>query len=514
MTEGIKGENSRIGGGVASFRMSVYEAERSLDNRSEGKISSEVLVARTGLNKEGMLDGSAEEIKVALTQLVMEYGFLNHHQRNYADSNTGNFIREITVDTRDVDRTIRFAFITPKDNKSDGVAELSIVSGERSLQGVTPKSIDIPAAQLRTMVNSAVENEMRNGYIPEDLKKRVGGLSYMGFDIDGTLLNTEDPNFLINEAELQKFADYTLLLAEVGIEPFLFSGRGVLDVKRVTGLITSRGGRITATSICENGSVLYDTKTDKFRPIEGIPAVAVSVKSSVESFLNQELVDNGLGSLEEGKALGISINPTEKGIQVAKASVEIQSEIDRVKAETGRVMQPEDFKPIDIYRLWVKGLIKNGKQDIINLAGAFRDNSLVGLNESDRREMEQYLDGTVSKIVNSATAVDINPCILEDGKVKGITKIEGIDAFARENGLHLDENGNYVELGGIGDSGGDLFLKKSALSCGVWNMTSGMRYDPSMNIKIVAPRPVLEGTNMVLEYMLRIRRANRLAKLN
>lgn len=493
-----------------NFKMSARRALEILDQKRNENNRLEIVVAREDLTSDETLRSSSEVI-TTLTQLIAELGYVNHHMRNYIDHETGESVKKIIIDTRDPNVFIERICKVPMDKKSvlKGNSELLITCGDKELIGTTPKSIDILAMQMRTEANRAVVNGRENGYIPELLKILVDGVSYVGIDIDGTLIDSENPNGLIDESAMKEFANLTLEMKREGITPFFFSGRGVADVKKMIGIVESFGGEISI-AICENGAAIYDREINEWEIHKNIPEIAVLVKQGVENFLVDEVVGNDLGSLEEGKVVGISINPTEKGIQIAKEKVDIEEEIEKVKKEEGRIIQKEDFKPIDIYRIWIKNLLKDKQEDIIVFANAFKNKEMSEISDSDRKNMEQYLDGTISKIVNSATAVDINPCIVEDGVIKGVTKIEGIENFANKKGFTL-ENGKYKELAGIGDSGGDLFLKLAAVAAAVWNATGSLRYSKEINLNIISPYEVAKGTNDILKYILRIKKSNALA---
>lgn len=436
--------------------------------------------------REEMVDGipkPSSEMKTLLTQFVFELGYFNHHM--YVSTNEkGEKVLSARIDTMDPNFYI--------ERRCEGnFSELIIGKGKKEL-GTAPKSIDMTAMLLRTEINRAIINQRENGYIPEKYKTIVDGIKYMGIDIDGCLFDTEDNNVIIDEEQMKKFAGNVQILKSIGIETFLITGRGLSDVKKTLAIIESFGGEINEAN-CENGSIDYDRINDTYTINKEISEIALTAKNKIFEFLKRNIIEKDLGSFEDGKVVGISLNPNEKGISVAKSEINLEEEIKNILEEQGRTIQAESFKPIDIYKMWIKKILK---KEINNIAE----------NEEEKKQIEEL----TKRIVNSATAVDINPCIVKNGSIVGITKIEGINNFLEKKGLDVEDK-RFDELAGIGDTGGDLFLKRAKLPMGVWNSAFGLRYNDNIGVEIFSAYETTKGVNDLLEYVIKIKKANILA---
>jgi|GEM_PF-2368155 len=387
----------------------------------------------------------------------------------------------------------------PKNETSGQAGGRSMLSVRQDkpkmLEGI-PAKIDFSARSMLDDLNTSVIRSMGNERLSENFLDQIKKIGWISLDVDDCLTKTSESGAVLAGRKLEDFAKLTRALNDIDVKVFLNTGRGVTDVEKIIARIEALGGKIE-DAVCENGAVLYDREialkeragedTDGKKPFEIDPEineVTMAVRNAIINVLEDEVVKEGYGILEPGKVVGISVNGTAEGFQKAKNEIDVAN----VAKESGREI--EDYKPIDIFRIWIQKLLKNESNRSIIAEGSGK--SLT--------EIEPILNAMVGRIKNSAIAVDINPCRLtEDGQFIGIDKSRGTQNFAEKKGIEKRPDGKYDSVLGVGDSGGDLPAMKEFSSGAIpWNATIDLRENKDLNVIYFSPYEATEGINDIL----------------
>lgn len=318
---------------------------------------------------------------------------------------------------------------------------------------------------------------------PETLSE----IKYISLDIDDTIFRTSKQNEVFDLKAIDQMAKNIALLQEEGVEVYLNSGRGLGDIKWLMQYLNGRGATLRY-AVCENGSVFYDQKEDKYEIDEIINETGQELLGRIKEFIISEIVAKGYGLLED-KAIGISLDPTEAGQAL------VESEVSDVEVRFLR-RKGEDYevKKMDRYRAWVQKILKTEAMSQI---------------VDDKDELEA-VEVMIDNIVNSGTAVDLSPCgTNEDGRIVPTTKSSGVDLFCEKMGVNIEkETGKTSEIIGLGDASNDEpAFRRFEKSAVVWNGVT-VKDDEikeeerlgqaTFHIFYIAPLPTTEGVNIVL----------------
>ena len=348
-------------------------------------------------------------------------------------------------------------------------------------QGCYPcKNIDVPSIIVTAQLGGFISDMPEPVVVPPDyrvqsivssnadeLRKAIAEVRVISLDIDDTLMPTASADDqLCWSRDLGMFKDNTADLESLGVKVILNTGRGIGDTKRILTVLASIGCDVDE-AICENGSIFYNYKLGVHEINPEINKVAKDVRDKIEAFLIEYFkTDPRMGSLESGKEVGISLNPTIVTVQTIN-----KEKLDIVETD----------HDIDIYRKWIINLLNS------NIELILRDNS---------QDQIEAFNAIVGQIINSTTAVDINPCRkLPDGRYIGIDKECGTSKYLEENGLQP----NDLIVGG--DSGGDKGAVRAAgYYFTVANAKLDFQIDPEICGKLIF-RSQYNYTNGVIDFL-------------